>query len=114
MSGIEVKNTKIYNFLLCFISTIIFGKSFAQHETVHHTLGEYVKGRFHTNTLEGFWSLFKRGIVGIYHFITPKHMDNYVSEFTYRYNTRYLNDSHRFALVLTNSNNKIKYEQLIK
>ena len=89
-------------------------KSFAQHETVHHSLGEYVKGRFHTNTLEGFWSLFKRGVVGIYHFVTPKHLDNYVTEFTYRYNTRTMSDSQRFALVLTNSNVRTKYSDLIK
>lgn len=86
---------------------------FRQHETVSHTSREYTRGIFHTNSLEGFWSLFKRGILGIYHFVSPKHLDQYVTEFTYRYNTRKLTDSHRFALVLTNSNNKVKYNQLI-
>ncbi len=87
--------------------------SFKKHKVVSHSTGQYVKGEFHTNSIEGFWSLLKRGIVGIYHFVSPKHLDHYVTEFAYRYNTRTLTDSHRFALVLTNSNNKIKYNQLI-
>ncbi len=87
--------------------------SFNKHKIVSHSTGEYTKGIYHTNTLEGFWSLLKRGIVGIYHFVSPKHLDQYVTEFAYRYNTRAMTDSHRFALVLANSNNKIKYSKLI-
>lgn len=83
------------------------------HFKINHASKEYVNGAIHTNSIENFWSLFKRGIIGIYHFISPKHMQQYVDEFTYRFNTRTLTDSHRFALVLTNSNNKVKYNQLI-
>lgn len=87
--------------------------SFKKHKIVSHSTGQYTKGIYHTNSIEGFWSIFKRGIIGIYHFVSPKHIDQYVTEFTYRYNTRKLTDSHRFALVLTNSNTKIKYNKLI-
>ncbi len=86
---------------------------FKSHKIVSHSNGEYVKGKFHTNCIEGFWSLLKRGIIGIYHSVSPKHLDLYVTEFAYRYNSRTLKDSHRFALALTNSNAKIKYNQLI-
>lgn len=63
------------------------GKSY-DHQTVNHGRGEYTRGEAHTNTIEGFWSLFKRGLVGIYHFVSPKHLDRYCDEFTYRYNNR--------------------------
>lgn len=86
---------------------------FRAHLIINHDAKEYVRGTIHTNTIEGFWSLLKRGIVGIYHFVSAKHLDHYVSEFAYRYNTKNLTESHRFALVLTNSNMKIKYNQLI-
>lgn len=58
------------------------------HLIVAHGSGQYVQGNAHTNTLEGFWSLFKRGIVGQYHQISAKYLDNYVNEFCYRYNNR--------------------------
>ncbi len=53
-----------------------------------HCKGEYVNGIAHTNTLEGFWSLFKRGIAGQYHHVTKKYLDKYIDEFCYRYNNR--------------------------
>ena len=58
------------------------------HAIVTHSLGEYVNGDAHTNTLEGFWSLLKRGIVGQYHYVTPRHLNKYVTEFCFRYNAR--------------------------
>jgi transposase-like protein len=58
------------------------------HLIVSHGKGEYVKGEAHTNSLEGFWSLFKRGIVGQYHQISAKYLDKYVDEFCFRYNNR--------------------------
>lgn len=54
---------------------------------VKHNEGEYVNGRVHTNTIEVFWSILKRGIVGIYHFTSRKHIQKYVDEFVFRYNT---------------------------
>lgn len=67
------------------------------HETVAHHLEEYVNNRgFHTNSIEGFWSLLKRGIIGIYHLVTAKHLPKYCKEFVYLYNTRKLTDGERF------------------
>ncbi|MYF49780.1 MAG: IS1595 family transposase [Gammaproteobacteria bacterium] len=57
-------------------------------EAVNHTLGEYVRGSAHTNGIESFWSLFKRGYHGTYHRMSPKHLHRYVAEFTGRHNIR--------------------------
>lgn len=58
------------------------------HNIVNHGSNEFVNGDCHTNTLEGFWSLLKRGIVGQYHKVSEKHLEKYVNEFCYRYNNR--------------------------
>ena len=58
------------------------------HEAVRHTVGEYVRGRAHTNGIEGFWSMLKRGYYGTYHKMSPKHLGRYVTEFSGRHNAR--------------------------
>jgi transposase-like protein len=58
------------------------------HNTVAHGRGEYVNGKVHTNTIEGFWAIFKRGYHGVYHWMSRKHMQRYVDEFVFRYNRR--------------------------
>lgn len=58
------------------------------HETINHSGGEYVRGNVHTNSIEGFWALLKRGIIGQYHKVSPKHLDKYIHEFCFRYNNR--------------------------
>jgi transposase-like protein len=58
------------------------------HGFVRHSLGEYVHGAIHTNTIEGFWSIVKRGIVGTFHKISKKYLPLYVNEFEFRYNNR--------------------------
>lgn len=58
------------------------------HGTVHHASGKYVIGALHTNTIEGFWSLIKRGVVGTYHKVSKKYLPLYVAEFQFRYNNR--------------------------
>ena len=58
------------------------------HKSVHHESGRYVIGAVHTNTIEGFWSIFKRGIVGSFHKMSEKYMPLYVAEFQFRYNNR--------------------------
>ena len=90
----------------------VLGSHFA-HMTVDHGTGEYVNGLAHTNTIEGFWSQFKRGIVGIYHWISPKHLQSYLDEFALRYNSRKLNTNDRFNLVLTNMVGRLTYKTLI-
>jgi hypothetical protein len=56
--------------------------------TVDHRAGEYVVGAVHTNTIEGFWSLIKRGMVGTFHKVSKKYLPLYVAEFQFRYNNR--------------------------
>jgi IS1 family transposase len=58
------------------------------HGSVDHAKGQYVMGAIHTNTIEGFWSLIKRGIVGTYHKVSAKYLPLYVAEFQFRYNNR--------------------------
>jgi ISXO2-like transposase domain len=59
-----------------------------KHGVVDHGAREYVVGAIHTNTIEGFWSLFKRGIVGSFHKVSAKYMPLYVAEFQFRHNNR--------------------------
>jgi ribosomal protein L37AE/L43A/IS1 family transposase len=62
------------------------------HGVVHHAAHRYVIGAIHTNTIEGFWSIFKRGIVGSFHKVSRKYMSLYVAEFQFRYNNRFNED----------------------
>lgn len=84
-----------------------------KHNVIKHNEGEYVSGDTHTNTLEGFWSLLKRGVVGIYHSMSDKHLQLYIDEFVFRYNTRNTSESERFDIMLNNINTHITYKQLI-
>ncbi|MFI5201255.1 MAG: IS1595 family transposase, partial [Candidatus Kapaibacterium sp.] len=61
--------------------------NFVEHETINHKY-EYVNGEVHTNTIEGFWALIKRGIVGQYHHVAVRHLNKYLNEFCFRYNNR--------------------------
>jgi hypothetical protein len=67
------------------------GAEFVRHETVNHSQDEYVRGDVHTNTIEGYFSIFKRGMVGVYQHCSANHLHRYLSEFDFRY-------SHRSAL----------------
>ena len=58
------------------------------HAVIKHTEGQYVVGAIHTNTIEGFWSIFKRGVVGTFHKVSAKYMPLYIAEFQFRYNNR--------------------------
>ena len=58
------------------------------HHVVHHSSGEYVVGSIHTNTIEGFWSLLKRGIIGSYHKVSKDYLPLYMNEFSWRFNNR--------------------------
>ena len=64
------------------------GREFARHRSVNHSIGEYVRGDAHTNTIEGYFSILKRGITGVYHHVSPQHLKRYLAEFDFRYNER--------------------------
>jgi hypothetical protein len=64
------------------------GKTFASHRTVNHAASEYVRGDAHTNTAEGYFLIFKRGIYGVYHHVSQEHLKRYLCEFDFRYNYR--------------------------
>jgi transposase-like protein len=84
------------------------------HEPINHSMGQYVREGFHTNSIEGFWSQLKRGVYGIYHHVSPEHLQAYVDEFTLRYNTRTFTAQNRFDLVLGNvAGKRLTYETLI-
>jgi hypothetical protein len=69
------------------------------HEIVTHSTGEYVRGNVHTNTIENFWSLLKRGIVGTYHQVGKEYLPLYMNEFSFRFNNRKNTDA--FGLMIT-------------
>jgi transposase-like protein len=83
------------------------------HHIVSHGRKEFARDGFHVNGLEGFWSLFKRGIYGVYHYASPKHLHRYCDEFSYRYNTRKITDQCRFDSSLTLANGRLTYDALV-
>lgn len=83
------------------------------HGIVAHGKGIYVTGEIYTNTLEGFWSHLKRSIIGVYHKVSPKHLQRYVDEAVYRYNNRLLSNGHKALLLLSKTNSSLKYRQLV-
>lgn len=79
------------------------GKNFASHDTVNHSQDEYVRGHITTNTVEGFYSIFKRGMKGVYQHCKERHLHRYLAEFDFRYSNRMalgVNDTARAALAL--------------
>jgi transposase-like protein len=75
----------------------------ADHQAVDHSKFEWVRGEAHTNTLEGFFSVLKRGLVGTYQHVDRKHLDRYLAEFDFRQNTRAklgIDDVQRAAIAL--------------
>ncbi len=85
------------------------------HHTVNHAKGEYVRHfTLHTNTIEGVWSLLKRQIIGIHHFVTAKHLNRYVAEAAWRYNRRATGEGVRVdALIAASHGRRLTYKALI-
>ena len=95
--------------------SIIYNKELDKYKrgNVIHSSREYVKGDIHTNTIENFWGIMKRGIYGTYHQVSYKHLQRYCDEFSFRYNSRSIQDNTRFSLSLTKPEGRLKYKQLI-
>jgi hypothetical protein len=92
------------------------GKEFAGHGTVNHSIDEYVRGNFwHTNTVENYFSILKRGITGTYHHVSPAHLMRYLAEFDFRYNERSalgIEDAERAARAIKGAEGKrLTYQQ---
>jgi transposase-like protein len=83
------------------------------HERVNHGAKQFVNGMAHTNGVENFWSHFKRTIEGTYHWVSVKHLQTYVTESTYRFNSRDFTTSQRFNVVLENVAGRLTYKELI-
>ena len=87
---------------------------YAAHETVNHNIKEYKRGNIYTNTVEGFFSQFKRTIIGTYHQVSPKHLQKYCEETSYRYNTRKITDKERFIATMKQCEGRLTYKNLIQ
>jgi transposase-like protein len=90
----------------------LLGRTYA-HSVVRHSAGEYRLGDCHTNSIEGFWSLLKRQIIGIHHFVTPKHLNRYVAEVTWRFNLRDIGEGDRVNALLDQVSGRLTYKELI-
>lgn len=98
-------------------------KNHFSHKMVKHSAKEYVRNevdaqgriafKVHTNSIEGFWSQVKRTINGTHHWISKKHINKYLAEMSFRYNTKMLSDNTRFVNFLKTSFNKLTYKQLV-
>ena len=82
------------------------------HVVINHKENEYVRGGFSNNNIENFWSQLKRGIYGIYHHVSVKHLNKYCDEFAYRYNVRKAGNNDKFNYALNHST-KLMYKTLI-
>lgn len=87
--------------------------SIYNHEQVNHTVGEYVRGSFHTNGIESVWSLFKRQIIGTHHFMSVKHFGRYLGEMTWRFNQRNIGEGSRVNALLALADGRLTYKELI-
>ena len=91
------------------------GRVFADHDFVTHSVGEYVRGEVHTNTAEGYFSIFKRGMKGVYQHCSKRHLHRYAAEFEFRYNNREGNgpdDAARAEIALAGVKDKrLMYEE---
>lgn len=84
------------------------------HQTVRHSTFEYARGDVHTNTIEGFFGMLRRGLDGIYHSVSRKHLHRYLSEFEFRYNHREESDGERARQAIRAANGKrLLYKEVI-
>ena len=83
------------------------------HEIINHADGEYVRGEAHTQTIESVWAMLKRQIMGIHHWVSAKHLDQYVAEMTWRMNRRALNTEERINALLDAVEGRLTYKALI-
>ena len=83
------------------------------HSIVKHSEKEFVNGSSYTNNIECFWGILKRGVLDIYHFASKKHLQNYLDEFVFRYNARYMDEQGKFETLLSHMTIRTRYKELI-
>jgi transposase-like protein len=83
-----------------------------EHDSVKHAVGIYVEGQVHTNTIENFWSILKRGLYGVYHQVSDKHISRYLDEYAARFNNRAKTSNERFNQFLESSESVLSYKIL--
>lgn len=86
---------------------------FYNHKVVLHSAGQYVnKEGYSSNNIEGFWSHLKRMILGVFHKVSPKYLQRYCDELTFRFNTRDIKDHERFSYMMSRINSRLSYKKL--
>ncbi len=83
------------------------------HDTIKHSSRIYVQGDIHTNTIENYWSVVKRCVYGTYHQLSGKHLQAYLHEFTFRYDTRKQTEEERFDVALKRCEGRLKWDDLV-
>lgn len=84
------------------------------HHRVNHSAGEYVRSFcLHTNGIESVWALFKRQIIGTHHYLSPKHLNRYLGEVTWRFNRRAFGEGDRVNALLDQVSGRLTYKELI-
>ena len=105
-SRLHTDESRLYSFV---------GEQFSAHETVKHSAKEYARGDVNTNSVEGYFSIFKRGMRGVYQHCKEKHLHRYLAEYDFRYNHRIklgFNDGDRAAIAVKNADGKrLTYRQ---
>lgn len=94
------------------ISFVGLDKDFA-HQAVRHASGEYVRGETHTNTIESVWALLRRQIIGIHHWVSPKHLSKYANEMAWRFNRRDMKVTGRMNDLFACVEGRLTYKALI-
>ena len=91
----------------------VYGSLRPPHDAVRHSVREYVRGQAHTNGIESFWSMLKRGYVGTYHKMSPKHLGLYVAEFQRRHNDRPADTIEQMEVVVAGMDGRrLRYREL--
>jgi len=91
------------------------GEAFAAHETVDHGKNEYVRDGWHTNTVEGYFSQLKRSLDGPYHAVSSQHLNRYLAELDFRYNSRKVKDGERTVLAIQQTTGKrLQYREAVR
>lgn len=97
-----------------YLSVKTLGRYFKREVVNHHEKKYFSESGYTTNGIENFWSHLKRMLIGVYHSVSPKYLQRYCDELTFRFNTRHIGEGERFTLLLSKCNTRIQYKHLIK